>query len=118
MNKEVLKRNLNSAIDLYISRVDGAPCASTQIHLIKGADNTTYQDENELLKVFLKGKKGEKKALERDHPEEYSKFQRMWQLRDNHLHKELPAKYVFYLTCCYEKTCIHKICKKEGLKKN
>ncbi|CAB4006294.1 Hypothetical predicted protein [Paramuricea clavata] len=97
-------------------RVDGGydegPAHLETIHLIKGADNKAYQDENELLKVFLKGKKGEKEALERDHPEAYSKFQRIWQLCNNHLHKELPVKYVFYLTCCYEKTCIHKICKK------
>ena len=111
VDKEVLKRNLESAIDLYISRVDGAPCASTQIHLIKGADGTSYQEENNLLKLFLKGKKDQKKEMQRNHPSMYKKFEQIWQLRDKHLHKNLPAKYVFYLTCCYEKSCIHKMCK-------
>lgn len=112
VNEEVLKKNLESAIYLYIDRVDGAPCASTQIHLIKGADSTSRQEENDLLKIFLKGKKDEKKELERNNPSMYSRFQKIWQLREKHLHKKLPAKYIFYLTCCYDKTCIHEICKK------
>ena len=112
LNEDVLRKNLESAIDLYISRVDGAPCASTQIHLIKGADSTTYQEENALLKIFLKGKKEEKEELKRKYPSIYSKFQRIWKLHNKHLHNELPAKYVFYLTCCYETTCIHKTCRK------
>ena len=40
VNKEVLHKNLNTAIDVYISRVDKAPCASTEIHLFKGANST------------------------------------------------------------------------------
>lgn len=112
VNEEVLKRNLESAIDLYISRVDGAPCASTQIRLIKGADSKAYQEENELLKIFLKGKKEQKEEMKRNHPAMHSKFQQIWQLREKHLHKDLPAKYVFYLTCCYENTCLHETCKK------
>ena len=112
LNEDVLRKNLESAIDLYISRVDGAPCASTQIHLIKGADSKTYQEENALLKIFLKGKKEEKEELKRKYPSIYSKFQRIWKLHNKHLHNELPAKYVFYLTCCYETTCIHKTCRK------
>ena len=61
INEEILKKNLEAAIDVYISRVDNIPCASTEIHLVKGAESTAYQEENKLLKVFLKGKKEEKK---------------------------------------------------------
>ena len=53
VDQEVLKRNLNSAIDVYLDRVDGAPCAGTQIHLFKGADSTSERCESELLKVVM-----------------------------------------------------------------
>ena len=112
VNEEVLKNNLASAIDVYISRVDGTPCASTEIHLVKGAEKNAYQEENELLKVFLKGKKNEKEELERSNPQMYSKFQKIWKLREMHMYKGLPAKYVFFLVCCYQKNCIHEACKK------
>ncbi len=56
-NMNILENNLNSAIDVYIDRVDGAPCASTGIHLYKGCKSDTYQNENEHFKVFIKGNK-------------------------------------------------------------
>ena len=55
-----MKQNLNSAIDVYISRVDGSPCAGTEIHLFKGTQSDEHQKENELLKIFLKGSKKKK----------------------------------------------------------
>lgn len=57
VNETKLKENLSSAIDVYLSRVDGAPCASTEIHLFCGTDSEAYQNENKLVKVFLKGSK-------------------------------------------------------------
>ena len=65
MNEYILEKNLEAAIDVYISRVDSTPCASTKIHLVKGAESDAYQEENKLLKVFLKGKKEEKKGIEK-----------------------------------------------------
>ena len=52
VNEEVLEKNLESAIDFYIHCVNGAPCASTEICLIKGADSTAQQEENYPLKFF------------------------------------------------------------------
>ena len=112
INEEVLKRNLAAAIDVCINRVDCTPCASTEIHLVKGAESTTYQEENKLLKVFLKGKKEEKEELKRNLPGVYSKFEKIWRLREMHMRKDLPAKYVFFLVCCYQKDCIHEACKR------
>ena len=43
IDKEKLENNLNSAIDIYISRVYGAPCASTKINLYKGPKSELYQ---------------------------------------------------------------------------
>ncbi len=34
-----LKKNISDAIDMYISRVDQAPCGDTEINLFRGADN-------------------------------------------------------------------------------
>ena len=112
INEDVLAKKLASAIDVYISRVDGTPCASTEIHLVKGAENNGYQEENKLLKVFLNGKKKEKGELKRTYPEMYLQFEKIWKLRDMHMRKDLPTKYVFFLACCYQKGCIHELCKK------
>ena len=42
VDKKLVWDNLNSAIDVYISRVDKAPCAGTEIHLFRGADSVEY----------------------------------------------------------------------------
>lgn len=97
----MLHQNLNSAIDVYISRVDKAPCASTEIHLSKGANSTENQKESKLLKTYVKGSKKEKEQLRKDNPADCEKFDLIWQLRERHLQKDLPLKYVFYLLCCY-----------------
>ena len=60
----MLRKNLESTIDVHISRVGGAPWASTEIHLYKGVDSAKYQEENEVLKVFLKGSKVAKSKIE------------------------------------------------------
>ena len=36
VNGDTLRKNLESAIDVNISRVDGSPCASTEMHIFKG----------------------------------------------------------------------------------
>ena len=85
IDQEVLKRNLDSAIYLYLEKVDGAPCAGTQKHLYKGADSTSERHESELLKVFLKGNKGAKNKLKAAHPGMYEKFERVWTLREKNV---------------------------------
>ncbi|XP_044166870.1 uncharacterized protein LOC122950919 [Acropora millepora] len=56
-----------------------------------------------------------KERLKAEHPAIYEKFERVWTLRENHLvDRELPQKYVFFLTCCYQPGCIHPMCSKES----
>lgn len=55
IDQDMLKRNLDAAIDVYLERVDGAPCADTEIHLFKGADSASERAESELLKIFFEG---------------------------------------------------------------
>ena len=45
VDDDLLCKNLDSAIDVYISRVDQAPCARTVIHLMKGAKSDSVQKE-------------------------------------------------------------------------
>lgn len=111
----MLRKNLDSAIDVYISRVDGAPCASTEIHLYKGVDSSKYQEENEVLKVFLKGSKAAKSKLATEKPELYSRVKETWELREKHVRNDVPNKYVFMLQCCFEEDCTHPVCKEGKL---
>ena len=97
IDKEKLENNLNSATDIYISRVDGAPCAATKINLYKGPKSELYQKENDLFKIFMKGNKQDNKELMRTHPNIYAKFKKVWGVRDMHLVKSYPLKYMFVL---------------------
>ena len=113
VNQDMLFKNLDSAIDVYISRVDGAPCASTQIHLFKGPNSKEYQEESELVKVFLKGSVEEKEELKESHKYMYTKFEMIWNVRKRHLIEGFPAKYIYLLRCCYNhEECSHPLCKK------
>ena len=42
----------------------------------------------------------------------YLKFEKIWKLREMHMRKDLLAKYVFFLVCCYRKDCVHEVCKR------
>lgn len=111
VNKEILNKNLNSAIDVYISRVNQSPCAGTVIHLWKGADSTAMQQERAALLTYLKGKKSDKERLKKEEPDLYKSINEIWELRNRHLVPNLPAQYLFYLRCCYHPQCIHPVCR-------
>lgn len=96
VNQEMLERNLDSAIDVYISRVDGTPCASTEIKLFKGVNSSEYQEENDVLKVFLKGSKDAKLKLEKEKPVLYSKVKDTWDLHQEHMRKNVPNMYLCF----------------------
>ncbi len=42
VDQQRLHENLSSAIDVYVNLVEGAPCASTEIHMFPGADSRVY----------------------------------------------------------------------------
>ena len=81
------------------------------INLFKGSDSTHYQDMRQRLQVFLKKSKKNRKEMSSKEPELYAHFAEVWQVRENHYHKELPSQYIFLLTCCYKKGCPHPLCK-------
>lgn len=110
VNDDILCKNLDSAIDVYLSRVDKSPCARTVIHLMKGADSDNEQKEREIVIKFLKGKAEDKKEAKLLYPDLYQKVESIWQLRQRHMVKGLPIQYVFYLRCCFVPGCIHPVC--------
>jgi hypothetical protein len=93
VNDDLLCKNLDEAIDVYISRVDQAPCAQTVIHLMKGANSDDVQKEREIVMKFLKGKAEEKQKVKLAHPELYQNVKLVWQLKIRHMVKKLPHQY-------------------------
>ena len=104
VDDDLLCKNLDSAIDVYISRVDQAPCART-------VTVKSVQKEREIVLKFLKGKAEEKQKVKLAHPELFKNVEAIWQLRTRHMVKKLPHQYVFYLRCCFLPNCIHPVCK-------
>ena len=111
VNADLLSANLNQAADIYIQRVDKCPCGDTAINLYRGSDSSKFQDMRTELQVFLKGSKKKKEELRIKKTEVFAHFTEVWQVRENHYHKDLPAAYIFLRTCCYKQGCPHLRCK-------
>ena len=69
VNTEILRRNLELAIQTYVKYVDNSPCGNGTIHLYKGVNSETFQMYREHLPVFLKGSKKSQASLKQSHPE-------------------------------------------------
>lgn len=110
-----LRENMNAATDVYIDRVNGAPCGDTDIKLLKGA-NDVYsvhlQERRPQLLTFLNGSAKAKKQLENTHPTQFKYFNEIWQVRNAHMVKTVAEKYVFLLVPCYKNDCLHPVCKR------
>ncbi|CAB4038298.1 Chromatin modification-related YNG2, partial [Paramuricea clavata] len=103
-DKKLHGKNMSAALDQYISRVDGTPCMKTVIHLARGAENHDFVSRRSKLMVFIKGNKTEKQNLQKEDPTLFKYFSEIWKVRDNHMDKSLPEKYVFMLRCCGKST--------------
>ena len=109
---DILCRNLDLAIDTYISFVNKAPCGSTVIHLYKGADSTDHHMYREKLKIFLKGSKAKKVALRQENPSLFEHFKTIWEVRSNHMVQGYPQQYIYFLLACFKPECPHTLCQK------
>ena len=108
------QKNLEAAMDVYISAVNGSRYHGTKIHLMKGATGSTadeYQQKRAKLLIFLRGTKKQKKIFEREDPKLYEYFEKIWNIRNRHMVKDLPPNYIFMLLPCFEKNCLHVVCK-------
>ena len=98
VNDEMLSKNLETAIDVYISEVHLSPCAGTPIHLWKGVKNVKYQEERTVVNTFLKGTKKENVELKNallsntEGVGSEKKAYVTWSTK----------KLCFFLVCCYE----------------
>ena len=109
INHAKLAKNMDLAVNAYISRVNNSPCGNTIIKLYHGADSKEQQEVRKKLLVFLKGSNARKKQLQSQDPELYDRFCLLWKIRNSHMIKGLPS-YVFFLICCYDERCPHPRC--------
>ena len=112
-NEVQLRKNLDLATDVYISRVQGAPCGEANIHSVKGASGVEaikLLDRRTMLITFLSGKAEEKKELQQKHPDDYAYFQKVWNVYNSHKRVDIPDKYFVFLSLCYKKKCPHPKC--------
>ena len=113
LDEDQLKRNLDLATDVYISRVQGAPCGDANIQLEKGTCDTEAKEllerRNSLL-IFLSGKAVQKQNLKKCNPELYKYFGKVWSVHSNHKCFDLSHKYFLVLDLCYKESCPHKRC--------
>ena len=112
IDDEKLRRNMDLAIEAYISRVNQCSCGDTCIHLYRGADAGDHREVRDSLLTFLKGSKTAKDTLHREKPQLYARFQSVWNVRQKHMVKGLPSQYIFMLTCCFDEECPHPVCQK------
>ena len=109
MNQDQLKINLNLAADVYISRVNNAPCggAKIQLHKVRACDDeaTSLLNRRDVLLTFLNGKPDEKMALKHRQPELYGQFEEVWKVLSNHCRKDVPRKYGLVLQLCFKPDC-------------
>jgi hypothetical protein len=105
-----LKKNISDAIDVYILRVDQAPCGDTEINLFRGADSQAYQLLDMHVKTFLSGAKKDKVKLKLEHPNLYNQIEFIWDIRNAHVNTSVPQRYIFHLVCCYKPGCLHPLC--------
>lgn len=108
-----LKKNLDLAADVYISRVQGAPCGEAKVQLYKGADGPEAKkllNRRQMLLKFLSGKSAEKESLKRNHPKMYNYFQQVWKVYLSHKLPNMCNKYFLVLSLCFQPGCPHSLC--------
>ncbi len=108
---EKFKKNIQSAIKVYRERVDGTRAMETEISLFPGIEDSMYHRRRENLLVFLSGSKTAKNQLKHRIPKLWKHFEKVWEVRRNHLVKTpIPHNLAFVLNCCGDETCPHPRC--------
>lgn len=113
-----IRENMDTASDVYMDHVNGAPCLGSELMLRKGSKESQFIQRREETLVFLKGKKKEKDLLKKNNPELYAHLQKVMDMINRHTVKQYQSKYIFMLLPCFQKDCIHSICKKGRTESN
>ena len=53
LDADKLTENMDLAMDVYIDRVNGAPCCGTNIQLFKGGNDPSLVERREALLIFF-----------------------------------------------------------------
>ena len=104
IDNEKLQANLDAASDVYINTMTGTKYAGNPIVLVKGARNEVskrYLERRDHLLTFLQGSAKKQSAFEKEFPDEYAYFSKVWNICNNHIIKNLPENYLFMLCPCY-----------------
>lgn len=109
LDSERLRKNMTTATEIYIKRVNGAPCGTTNIHLYAGSNSSESLKIRRHVLTYLKGSKIQKEDLKREHPSTYEYIEKV---RLKHGIPNVPVQYCFMLKseCCYKKNCLHPFC--------
>ena len=107
VDQERLKRNMDQATEIYISRCNHALCGDTVIHLFKGADSSANQQLASDVLVYIKGTASQKNTLKQNKPERWTFIE---DVRARHMTLGLPSQYVFLLKCCNASDYSHPLC--------
>ena len=108
IDQDRLESNLGAATETYINTVSGTKCSGNPILLLKGCRDDVSRNNHERrdhLLTFLQGSKKNQLLFKKNYPDEYKYFTKVWDVRNNHMVKDLPDNYIFILLPCYQKKC-------------
>ena len=114
IDQDRLESNLGAATETYINSVSGTKCSGNPILLLKGCRDDVSrnnQERRDRLLTFLQGSKKNQLLFKKNYPDEYKYFTKVWDVRNNHMVKDLPDNYIFILLPCYQKKCPHPHCR-------
>ena len=110
VDQDRLEANLSLATQIYIDRVNNAPCGTTSIHLYPGAKSSESLTLRSDVLTYLKGNKEQKLNLQRSNSEHFDYIKKICGIQQRHGVFDLPSQYCFMLKCCYEPDCEHPVC--------
>ena len=110
-SEQKFKENMRTAVKQYIERVNGTPCMKTELKLYPGVEDHEKKQRRSDLLIYLRGTKKAKQSLKDRHPILFKYFEDVWTVRNAHMDKSLPEKYILFLQCCGRPTCYHPRCK-------
>ena len=114
-DKNTVKQNLESAIDIYIKRVDGSPCHGNPIHLFKGVTSEEIKTLDVALKQFFSKKRNAECAIK---PDILERIKTTWDIRNRHMVRNLPTNYIFFFSNVVMQQTVHTHFVREGLLMN
>ncbi|CAB4009143.1 Hypothetical predicted protein, partial [Paramuricea clavata] len=93
IDQDRLESNLGAATETYINSVSGTKCSGNPILLLKGCRDDVSRNNHERrdrLLTFLRGSKKNQLLFKKSYPDEYKYFTNVWDVRNNHMVKDLP----------------------------